>query len=57
VIERIFNFVEPLRKVPEMDDENVRDLIAYSYRVIYRVGINESSLLPWYMVRGSFRVH
>lgn len=25
------------RKVPEFDDENVRELIVYSYRVIYRV--------------------
>jgi len=26
------------RKVPELDDENIRELIAYSYRIIYRVG-------------------
>jgi plasmid stabilization system protein ParE len=25
------------RKVPEFDDENLRELIAYSYRIIYRV--------------------
>jgi plasmid stabilization system protein ParE len=25
------------RKVPEFDDENFRELFAYSYRVIYRV--------------------
>jgi toxin ParE1/3/4 len=25
------------RKVPEFDDENIRELIAYSYRIIYRV--------------------
>ena len=25
------------RKVPEFDDENVRELIVYSYRVIYRL--------------------
>jgi toxin ParE1/3/4 len=25
------------RKVPELDDENIRELIAYSYRIIYRV--------------------
>ena len=24
------------RKVPEFDDENLRELIAYSYRIIYR---------------------
>jgi toxin ParE1/3/4 len=26
------------RKVPEFDDENVRELLAYSYRIIYEVG-------------------
>jgi toxin ParE1/3/4 len=25
------------RKVPEFDDENIRELIAYSYRIIYEV--------------------
>jgi toxin ParE1/3/4 len=25
------------RKVPEFDDENLREVIAYSYRIIYRV--------------------
>lgn len=25
------------RKVPEFDDENIRELIVYSYRVIYRL--------------------
>jgi plasmid stabilization system protein ParE len=25
------------RKVPEFDDESLRELIAYSYRIIYRV--------------------
>jgi toxin ParE1/3/4 len=25
------------RKVPEFEDENLREMIAYSYRVIYRV--------------------
>ena len=25
------------RKVPEVDDENLREVFAYSYRVIYRV--------------------
>lgn len=29
------------RKVPEFDDENVRELIVYSYRVIYRLQENE----------------
>ena len=29
------------RKVPEFDDENVRELIVYSYRIIYRLRDNE----------------
>jgi plasmid stabilization system protein ParE len=28
------------RKVPEFDDDNVRELIVYSYRVIYRIQEN-----------------
>jgi plasmid stabilization system protein ParE len=29
------------RKVPEFDDDNIRELIAYSYRVIYRLDQDE----------------
>lgn len=29
------------RKVPEFDDENIRELLAYSYRVIYRIHTEE----------------
>ncbi len=29
------------RKVPEFDNENIRELLAYSYRVIYRIEENE----------------
>jgi toxin ParE1/3/4 len=29
------------RKVPEFDDENIRELLAYSYRIIYRFQENE----------------
>jgi toxin ParE1/3/4 len=29
------------RKVPEFDDENIRELLAYSYRVIYRLEAEE----------------
>ena len=28
-------------KVPEFEDENLRELIAYSYRIIYRVEATE----------------
>jgi toxin ParE1/3/4 len=30
------------RKVPEFDDENVRELIVYSYRIIYRLRSDEA---------------
>ena len=29
------------RKVPEFDDENIREVVAYSYRVIYRIDGDE----------------
>ncbi|HTW56954.1 MAG TPA: type II toxin-antitoxin system RelE/ParE family toxin [Terriglobales bacterium] len=29
------------RKVPEFDDENVRELMVYSYRIIYRLEDDE----------------
>jgi toxin ParE1/3/4 len=29
------------RKVPEFDDENVRELVVYSYRIIYRLQDDE----------------
>ena len=29
------------RKVPEFDDDNVRELIVYSYRIIYRLQDDE----------------
>jgi len=29
------------RKVPEFDDENIRELIVYSYRIIYRLQEDE----------------
>ena len=31
------------RKVPEFEDENLRKVIAYSYRIIYRVEAAEST--------------
>jgi len=44
VVRRIVGLVRTLeqfpragRKVPEFDDDDLRELIAYSYRIIYRV--------------------
>lgn len=30
------------RKVPEFDDENIRELVTYSYRIIYRLEDDET---------------
>jgi toxin ParE1/3/4 len=37
----LFRFPRSGRKVPEFDDEDIRELIAYSYRIIYRVKRDE----------------
>jgi toxin ParE1/3/4 len=44
VVRRIVNLTRSLsqfprsgRKVPEFDDEQLRELIAYSYRIIYQI--------------------
>lgn len=44
VVRAIVNQVKTLarfprcgRKVPEFDDENIRELVSYSYRIIYRL--------------------
>lgn len=33
------------RKVPELDDENVRELIVYIYRIIYRLKDDEALIV------------
>lgn len=33
------------RKVPEFDDDNVRELLAYSYRIIYRLQTDEALIV------------
>jgi len=35
------HFPQAGRKVPEFDDENVRELVGYSYRIIYRLQPDE----------------
>lgn len=37
VLKDAANFPRSGRKVPEFDDDNIRELIAYSYRIIYPV--------------------
>lgn len=48
VVKKVVNQVKTLarfpragRKVPEFDDENIRELIVYSYRIIYRLQEDE----------------
>jgi len=48
----IFDFVEKLidfpqlgRVVPEINDKNYREIIKGNYRIIYRVGLNNISIL------------
>ncbi len=38
---RLASFPRSGRKVPEFDEDDIRELLAYSYRVIYRVGGDE----------------
>lgn len=52
VVENIFSKAENLdefpeigRVVPEIGDENVRELIIYSYRLIYEVAPNDVQIL------------
>jgi toxin ParE1/3/4 len=33
------------RKVPEFDDENMRELVVYSYRIIYRLQDDEALIV------------
>ena len=38
-------FPQAGRKVPEFDDENIRELIVYSYRIIYRLEQDEALIV------------
>jgi toxin ParE1/3/4 len=38
-------FPQAGRKVPEFDDENIRELIVYSYRIIYRLQNDEALIV------------
>ncbi|HMD18181.1 MAG TPA: type II toxin-antitoxin system RelE/ParE family toxin [Terriglobales bacterium] len=37
----LVRFPQAGRKVPEFDDENIRELVVYSYRIIYRLQEDE----------------
>jgi toxin ParE1/3/4 len=38
-------FPQAGRKVPEFDDENIRELVVYSYRIIYRLQNDEALIV------------
>jgi toxin ParE1/3/4 len=38
-------FPQAGRKVPEFDDENIRELLVYSYRIIYRLQDDEALIV------------
>lgn len=38
-------FPQAGRKVPEFDDENIRELVVYSYRIIYRLQQDEALIV------------
>jgi len=38
-------FPQAGRKVPEFDDENTRELVVYSYRIIYRLQKDEALIV------------
>lgn len=38
-------FPQAGRKVPEFDDENLRELVVYSYRIIYRLRQDEALIV------------
>jgi toxin ParE1/3/4 len=39
------HFPQAGRKVPEFDDENIRELVLYSYRIIYRLQEDEALIV------------
>jgi addiction module RelE/StbE family toxin len=43
------------RKVPEFDDENIRELIVYNYRIIYR--LQEDQVVIAAVIHGKRNLH
>mgnify|MGYP001551828032 CR=1 FL=1 len=44
-VEKLNNFPEIGRKVPEIDRSNIREILLKNYRIIYRLGKNKISIL------------
>jgi len=52
-VDKLEEFPEIGRRVPEVDDNNIRELIFHSYRIIYQVNIEEELVLIVTVVHGS----
>jgi len=50
-VEGLENFPEMGRSVPEADDENIRELLLYNYRIIYR--FETDSILVLSIIHGA----
>jgi toxin ParE1/3/4 len=54
--EALQRFPEMGRKIPEIDDPNIRELIIYSYRLIYQISSGEVEILALVHARRDFVV-
>ncbi|BBB91783.1 MAG TPA: type II toxin-antitoxin system RelE/ParE family toxin [Methylomusa anaerophila] len=43
--EALSHFPEMGRSIPELNDPSIREMVIYSYRLIYRVSLNEVEIL------------
>ena len=43
------------RKVPEFDDDGIRELLAYSYRIIYRIEEDKAAVSAFFVYRNNSR--
>jgi toxin ParE1/3/4 len=54
--ERLVDFPESGRHVPEIPSEDMRELIVQGYRIIYQIEARRELLsLPWFMADGTWR--
>lgn len=54
-VKRLKDFPNIGRKVPEMNDENIRELFSYSYRIIYK--IDRDILYIITVIHGAKKLH
>lgn len=44
-VDRLLDFPYSGRKVPEFDDDNIREIIFHNYRIVYRVNKNNIEII------------